>query len=89
MKKCIAVSLLYLVLCGCEANSTLRQAEPAKSEKPVVTGIIYSTDNPCAVVDNRIVSVGDVADGATIVKINPSSVEFEMDGKKWTQIVNP
>jgi hypothetical protein len=54
---------------------------------PVVKGIVYSEDNPCAVVGDRIVSVGDTVGGATVVKINTDSVEFAMGDKNWTQKV--
>jgi hypothetical protein len=53
----------------------------------VVKGIVYSEDNPIAVVGDRIVSVGDVVQGATVLKINPNSVEFAIGDKKWTQKV--
>jgi hypothetical protein len=53
----------------------------------VVKGIVYSEDNPCAVVGDRIVSAGDTVGGATVVKINPNSVEFTMGDKNWTQKV--
>jgi hypothetical protein len=55
--------------------------------RPIVKGIVYSEDNPCAVVGDRIVSAGDEVDGATVVKINPDSVEFAAGDKKWTQKV--
>ena len=54
---------------------------------PVVKGIVYSEDNPRAVVGGRIVSAGDTVGGATVVKINPDSVEFTMGDKNWTQKV--
>jgi len=54
---------------------------------PIVKGIVYSEDNPCAVVGERIVSVGDTVNGVTVVKINPDSVEFADGDKKWTQKV--
>jgi hypothetical protein len=57
------------------------------AEGPVVKGIVYSEDNPCAVVGDRIVSAGDTVAGATVVKINPDSVDFAMGDKKWTQKV--
>jgi len=53
----------------------------------VVRGIVYSEDNPSAVVSNEIVHEGDEIAGATVVKINKNSVEFEMNGKTWTQKV--
>ncbi|MGA2172779.1 MAG: hypothetical protein ABSG82_07200 [Sedimentisphaerales bacterium] len=52
---------------------------------PIVKGIVYSEDNPRAIVGDRIVSTGDVVDGATVVKINPDSVEFTVGDKTWTQ----
>jgi hypothetical protein len=57
------------------------------ANKPVVKGIVYSADNPCAVVGDRIVSAGDTVGDVKIVKINPNSVEFAMGDKNWTQEV--
>ncbi len=54
-----------------------------------VKGILFSADNPSAVVGTQIVHVGDIIAGATIVKINRKSVEFQKDGKTWTQSVEP
>jgi len=55
-----------------------------------VTGILYTGDNPSASsasIGNQIVHEGEKILGATIVKINKDSVEFEMNGKTWTQKV--
>jgi len=60
---------------------------PSTVEKLVVKGIVYSQDKPSAVIGTRIVHEGDKVLGATVVKINVDSVEFEMDGKRWTQKV--
>ena len=61
--------------------------DPGQTEDIVVKGIIYSEENPSAIVGIDIVHVGSKVAGATIVKINKDSVEFEMNGKKWTQKV--
>ena len=53
----------------------------------IVRGIVYSEDNPAAVVSDQIVHEGDKVLGATIVKIDKDSVEFEMNGKSWIQKV--
>ncbi|MHC4532106.1 MAG: hypothetical protein ACYSXD_11190 [Planctomycetota bacterium] len=53
-----------------------------------VKGIVYSEDNPSAVVSNEIVHEGDEISGATVVKIYKDRVEFEMNGKTWTQKVD-
>ena len=52
-----------------------------------VRGIVYSEDNPSAVVSNEIVHEGDEIAGATVVKIYKDRVEFEMNDKTWTQKV--
>lgn len=55
----------------------------------LVKGILYSDDNPTAVVGTAIVHIGDKILDATVVKINKGSVEFEKDGKRWTQTLQP
>ena len=51
----------------------------------VVRGIVNSKDRPSAVIGDKIVHQGDVIGKVTVIKIDKSSVEFEMDGKKWRQ----
>ena len=53
----------------------------------IIKGIVYSEDNSSAVIGEQIVHEGDEVLGVTIVKINEKSVDFEMNGKKWTQKV--
>jgi hypothetical protein len=53
----------------------------------IVKGIVYSEDNPSAVIGSQIVHKGDKISGIAIVEINENSVEFEANGKKWTQQV--
>jgi type II secretory pathway component PulC len=65
------------------------EAEEEKSGRLVVKGILYSEDNPSAIIDTQIVHIGDKIYGATVVKINRDSVEFEIDGKKETKSVEP
>jgi len=55
--------------------------------KITVKGIVYSKDNPSAVIADRIVHEGDKVLDATVVKINKDSVEFEMNNERWTQKV--
>jgi len=52
-----------------------------------VKGIVYSQDNPSAVIGDKIVRQGDKIRGVTIVKINRDSVQFQLNGKTWTQKV--
>jgi hypothetical protein len=52
-----------------------------------VQGIVYSDITPSAIVNEQVVKVGHSIHGATIVAISPSLVEFEKDGRRWTQSV--
>lgn len=69
-------------------------AEPAQSGTDVqnvqqlsFTGIIWSDDNPLAIIGSEVVGEGQVVSGVTVVNINKDSVELEKDGKRWTQKV--
>ena len=53
----------------------------------MIKDIVYSHDKPSAVIGSRIVYVGDKINGATVIKIDRDSVEFEKDGERWEQNV--
>jgi hypothetical protein len=59
----------------------------SRYQKVVVKGIVYSDDNPAAIIGSEIVNIGETVSGATVIKINEDSVEFEMNGQRWTQKV--
>lgn len=68
----------------------LNAAQEVRVETPGVLdvrGITYSEDRKFAVIGTKTVQEGDTVEGATIIKINPNSVEFERDGKRWIQEV--
>jgi hypothetical protein len=52
-----------------------------------VTAILYSEDKPSAVIGNQIVHEGDIVQGLNVVKIYKNKVEFEKNGRRWTQSV--
>ena len=54
----------------------------------VVTGILYSLDNPAAIVDTQVVHEGQQISGATVEKIDKDGVQFERNGRRWKQTVN-
>jgi hypothetical protein len=64
----------------------LAMKSQSSSGELTVKGIVFS-DSPSAVIDGQIVREGDVIIGATVVKINEGSVEFEKDNKRWKQTV--
>lgn len=55
--------------------------------RPAIRGIVYSEENPSAIIGQDIVFEGGTVMGATVVKINPNSVEFAKGDEKWTQEV--
>lgn len=61
--------------------------EKETSVESVVTGITYVEEEPSAVVGYDIVHEGDTIHGVKVVKIYRDKVEFEKDGKRWTQEV--
>jgi outer membrane biosynthesis protein TonB len=63
------------------------QTETETFVKLIVKGILYTEDNQSAVIGNQIVHEGEEIRGATVVKISKDSIEFEMNGKRWTQKV--
>jgi len=70
-------------------DPTIYGPRPSAGEnsKLLIRGIVYSKDNPSAVIGTRIVRAGDKVAGVKVIKINQNSVEFECDGKRWTQQV--
>jgi len=67
--------------------TTAETETETETSRLVVKGIVYSEDKPAVVIGTEILREGEKVLGATIVKINTNSVEFEMNGKKWTQKV--
>ena len=62
----------------------------AATEPPVellVTGILYSPDNPAAIVDTQVVHEGQQISGATVEKIDKDGIQFERKGRRWKQTV--
>ena len=68
-------------------GSTNIDTQTTKAGQLIVKGILYSSNIPTAVIGDKTVHVGDEVSGATVVKINKESVEFEKTGKKWSQKV--
>ncbi|MFZ0033595.1 MAG: hypothetical protein WAK60_01225 [Sedimentisphaerales bacterium] len=67
------------------AGTVATAANNAIFNKTALTGIVYSEDNPSAIIGGKIAKEGDIINGMKVVKIHRDGVEFEKDGKKWTQ----
>ena len=63
------------------------QTETKTFVKLIVKGILYTEDNPSVVIGDQIVYEGGEIRGVTVLKISKDSVEFEMNGRRWTQKV--
>jgi len=72
-----------------QTNTDPTQLQATGAGPLVVTGILYSEDNPSAVIGTRIAHIGDEIADAIIVNITKTAVEFERDGNTWTQTVEP
>ncbi|NIP23223.1 MAG: hypothetical protein GWN67_10260 [Phycisphaerae bacterium] len=70
-----------------EVTPTTNDPDKTTTEEIEIKGIIFSEDNPSVIIGIDILHEGETVSGATIVKINRNSVEFEKNGKKWTQKV--
>jgi hypothetical protein len=58
------------------------------SPKGLVRGIVYSADSGSALVDDTIVRAGCTIDGVKVVRVHAGGVDFEKDGRRWTQKVS-
>lgn len=52
-----------------------------------VIGILFNETNPMALVNNKLVHEGDSIGSVKVVEISPEKIQFEKDGKMWTQEV--
>ena len=57
----------------------------AQVDAIVVRGIMYSADNPAAIIGQDVVHPGETVFGVKVSRIMKKQVEFELNGKKWTQ----
>ena len=68
------------------SRSVQDQSSPGQGQL-VVRGIVFSKDNPSAIINGQIVKLGEDFYGVKIVDITKETVEFEKDGERWTQPV--
>ncbi len=56
-------------------------------QKGIVNGILFDEENPAALIDNQLVHEGDTIGGVNVVRISPEKIQFEKNGRVWTQRV--
>ncbi|MBI4335335.1 MAG: general secretion pathway protein GspB [Candidatus Omnitrophica bacterium] len=52
------------------------------SPKLRLNGIVYDSQRPYAIVNNKVLSKGDMIEGACLVEINPESVKFKFEDRE-------
>lgn len=91
----LAFSLMYPTTSPASMNANGDAADNAATEltasevfaEGLVSGIVFSDDRPAAVVGTQVLYEGDVKNGVTVVKITKEEVQFEKNGRLWTQKV--
>ena len=58
------------------------------SNKGLVRGIVYSDQRGSALIDETIVRTGGVISGVKVLRIHAGGVDFEKNGRRWTQKVS-
>jgi hypothetical protein len=61
---------------------------PAEPVRGFVTGIMHSNEVPTVLIDGEIYNEGATVYGVRIAKIGTQNVEFEYNGRSWSQSVN-
>jgi hypothetical protein len=68
---------------------TTQKSSAARESRAIrhglITGIIYTEEDPSALIGGEIVHEGDTIHGVQVVKIHRDKIEFEKKKKKWTQ----
>jgi len=81
----VVISIVYLFWPSVKGSRLTEKASALLNRDVSLTGIIYSEDNPMAIVNSKIVNEGDVVGEVKVVKIHKDSVELERSGRRWSQ----
>jgi len=65
-------------------------AEPSQASGPVWTlgGILYDDQNPAAIINGRVVRIGQSIEGALLLKIDKDKVTLENNGTRFSLNLN-
>ncbi|MDP8266686.1 MAG: hypothetical protein P9M07_07055 [Candidatus Aceula meridiana] len=64
-----------------ETPKILKPKEPPSVR---ITGLIWNSDRPQAIINNHVVSEGDAVEDFTIVRIHPSGIDIDFLGEIFT-----
>jgi len=77
----IVFALVYHLWTGGKSNWVWDYLTVNRS---MVTGIMYNTENPCAIICGKVVHEGDTVNGYRVVRIHRTKVELGKGGKIFT-----
>jgi hypothetical protein len=72
---------------GLEETASSQTSADQPPDGAFVSSIAYSENGALAFVNDQMAFEGAVIDGITVVKIHQDTVEFEANGRQWTQKV--
>jgi len=81
----IVFALVYNLWTGWRSNCVW---DYLTVNRGMLTGIIYNSENPCAIIYGKVVHQGDSVNGYKVVKIHRTKVELEKNGKSLTKRVH-
>lgn len=58
------------------------------TEDLALSGIMPDKQNPCAIINDEVVKLGDKVDGMTVIEINENNVVLDENGKRHTLELN-
>ena len=72
-----------------DISSVISKSEPKKPEvihppSMSINGLVWNSDMPQAIINGRVVNLGDNVDGAIITQINEAGVEILFRGKEFS-----
>ena len=72
-----------------DISSVIPKPEPKKAEviRPPsmnINGLVWDSDMPQAIINGRVVSLGDSVDGAVVTQIHETGVEILFKGKEFS-----
>jgi hypothetical protein len=84
---------MYVPEKGVVSTGQATEAEPGRGilratiikDSIIIKSILYSEEDSTAVIGDEIVREGQTVLGAKVIKINPHSIEFEVDGERFSK----
>jgi len=81
----ILASVVYIFASSVKGVWPKKELPAVSDGEVLLSAVIYSEDNPVAIVDGEIAHEGDMIGDVRIVKIHKGGVDFETAEKQWSQ----